>query len=107
MRPVGDDHVDGRQVEAQQCVEPRRTNPPIRTLERNCESRVCFLTLFVFVILFEVQTEFSLSTLCWCFVRGGTPVLIPNTAVKPSRADGTRKGRVGRRQHRLLKTTNK
>ena len=43
-----------------------------------------------------------LSVLCWCFVGGGTPVLIPNTAVKPSRADGTRKGRVGRRQHRVL-----
>jgi len=46
---------------------------------------------------------FALSTLCWCFIGGGTPVLIPNTAVKPSRADGTRKGRVGRRQHRVLK----
>ena len=44
----------------------------------------------------------GLSAPCWCFVGGGTPVLIPNTAVKPSRADGTRKGRVGRRQHRVL-----
>ena len=29
-----------------------------------------------------------------------TPVLIPNTEVKRLRADGTRKGRVGRRQHK-------
>ena len=44
-----------------------------------------------------------LSLLCWWFGDGGTPVLIPNTAVKPICADGTRKGRVGRRQHRVLK----
>ena len=29
---------------------------------------------------------------------GGTPVPIPNTAVKPISADGSRKARVGRRQ---------
>src|SRR3989344_5115225 len=44
-----------------------------------------------------------LSVLCWCFVGGGTPVLIPNTAVKPSRSDGSRKGRVARRQQKVLK----
>lgn len=43
-----------------------------------------------------------LSILCWCFAEGGTPVLFPNTAVKPLMADGSRKARVGRRQHRVL-----
>src|SRR3989344_2243276 len=28
LRLVGDDHVDRHQVEAQQCVQPRCTNPP-------------------------------------------------------------------------------
>ena len=32
------------------------------------------------------------------FCGGGTPVPIPNTAVKPASADGSRKARVGRRQ---------
>ncbi len=31
-----------------------------------------------------------------------TPVLIPNTEVKPHSADDTRKGKVGRRQNRVL-----
>ena len=45
-------------------------------------------------LIFLVSREhgYRLSFLCWCFVGGVTPVLIPNTAVKPSRADGTRKG---------------
>ena len=40
LRPVGDYHVDRRQVQASQGVQPRRTNPPIRTLERNSAKRV-------------------------------------------------------------------
>ena len=67
-----------------------------------CESRNA--TLFSLLSFFISMTEYSLSIPCWCFVGGATPVLIPNTAVKPSRTDGTRKGRVGRRQHRVLKT---
>ena len=42
----------------------------------------------------------ALSFLCWWFNAGDPPVLIPNTEVKPSSADGTRKGRVGSRQHK-------
>ncbi len=38
----------------------------------------------------------------WCLDVGVTPVLIPNTEVKPNSADGTRKGRVGRRQNREI-----
>lgn len=34
----------------------------------------------------------------WCFVGGETPVSIPNTEVKPTRADDTLRGKVGRRQ---------
>lgn len=33
---------------------------------------------------------------------GGTPFPIPNRAVKPHSADGTRKGRVGRRQDNVI-----
>ena len=44
-----------------------------------------------------------LKIMCWWFVGGGTPVLIPNTAVKPSRTDGSRKARVGRRQNKVFK----
>jgi hypothetical protein len=33
----------------------------------------------------------NLSILCWCFAEGGTPVLFPNTAVKPFMADGSAK----------------
>lgn len=40
--------------------------------------------------------------MCWWFNAGVTPVLIPNTEVKPRSADGTRKGRVGSRQNRVL-----
>ena len=36
------------------------------------------------------------------FSGGVTPVLIPNTEVKPRSTDGTRKGRVGRRQNKVL-----
>ena len=50
-----------------------------------------------------VFSESSLSNiLCWWFGGGGTPVLIPNTAVKPACADGSRKARVGRRQHKIF-----
>jgi hypothetical protein len=38
----------------------------------------------------------------WWFGGGVTPVLIPNTAVKPSCADGSRKARVGRRQNKTF-----
>ncbi len=34
----------------------------------------------------------------------GTPVLIPHTEVKHRSADGTRKGRVGSRQHKVFNT---
>gem|GEM_PF-5946563 len=50
-----------------------------------------------------VRQKVRLSFLCWCFGGGVTPVLFPNTEVKPSCADGSRKARVGRRQHRELK----
>lgn len=35
----------------------------------------------------------------------GTPVPIPNTAVKHCSGDGTRKGRVASRQHRVFEKT--
>ena len=38
----------------------------------------------------------------WCFDARVTPVLIPNTEVKPRSGDGTRKGRVARRQNIVL-----
>ena len=44
--------------------------------------------------------------MCWWLNAGVTPVLIPNTEVKPGSADGTRKGRVGSRQHRVLNFLN-
>src|SRR3989344_5155787 len=55
------------------------------------------------IFLSITEMDSCLSVLCWCFVGGGTPVLIPNTAVKPSRSDGSRKARVARRQHKVLK----
>jgi hypothetical protein len=60
-----------------------------------------FSTFTCFV--FRKNEQKALSLLCWWFGDGGTPVLIPNTAVKPVCADGSRKARVGRRQHRVLK----
>ena len=56
----------------------------------------------IFLLSFFVSTE--LKALFWWFGGGVTPVLIPNTAVKPSCADGTRKGRVGHRQNRAFNT---
>src|SRR3989344_1028891 len=41
--------------------------------------------------------------MCWWFGDGVTPVLIPNTAVKLSRGDGSRKARVARRQDKKNK----
>jgi hypothetical protein len=38
----------------------------------------------------------------WCLNVRVTPVLIPNTEVKPHSADGSRKARVGRRQNIVL-----
>ena len=38
----------------------------------------------------------------WCFNVGVTPVLIPNTEVKPNSADDTLTGKVGRRQNIVL-----
>ena len=35
------------------------------------------------------QKQIELKVLSWCFSGGGTPVLIPNTEVKPSIAEGT------------------
>ena len=38
----------------------------------------------------RIQSDPSLSSAgFWCLVGGVTPVLFPNTAVKPSRGDGT------------------
>jgi hypothetical protein len=45
----------------------------------------------------------KLNSLFWWLVSGVIPVLIPNTEVKPTRADGTRKGRVGSRQNNEFK----
>tara|TARA_B100001971_G_C18267492_1_gene595038 strand:- start:15358 stop:16308 length:951 start_codon:yes stop_codon:yes gene_type:complete len=45
-----------------------------------------------------------LSFLSWWFGDRATPVLIPNTEVKPVSTDGSRKARVGHRQLRELKT---
>ena len=42
------------------------------------------------------------NILFWCFNARVTPVLIPNTEVKPCSGDGTRKGRVARRQNKVL-----
>src|SRR5580698_8120381 len=65
------------------------------------------IVFFDLLILFLCRSSFStgrsLNILCWWFGDGGTPVLIPNTAVKPICADGSRKARVGRRQHRVFK----
>ena len=44
----------------------------------------------------------GLKILFWCFIGGVTPVLIPNTEVKPISADDTRKGKVGRRQDKTF-----
>ncbi len=52
-------------------------------------------------ILFELDT-IKLNILAWWLNAGGTPVLIPNTEVKTCSADGTRKGRVGSRQTKVL-----
>ena len=35
------------------------------------------------------KSNIELNFLSWCFSGGGTPVLIPNTEVKPSIAEGT------------------
>ena len=47
-----------------------------------------------------------MKIVCWWFGDGVPPVLIPNTAVKPVCADGSRKARVGRRQHIVFKPKN-
>lgn len=38
---------------------------------------------------YKKHSRFNTNFVCWCFSGGGTPVLIPNTAVKLSIADGT------------------
>ena len=55
-------------------------------------------------LIFLVATEarLVLKVLFWCFSGEVTPVLIPNTAVKLSCADGSRKARVGRRQNKTF-----
>ena len=62
------------------------------------------------VKLFSCQRAYCslafLKVVCWWFGGGVTPVLIPNTAVKPTCADGSRKARVGRRQHRAFKCSS-
>ncbi len=45
-----------------------------------------------------------MSSLFWCLNAEVTPVLIPNTEVKLGSADDTRKGKVGRRQNKILKS---
>ncbi len=51
-----------------------------------------------FLQFFPHQISHVLS---WCFGGRDIPVLIPNTAVKSSSTDGTRMGRVGRRQDKV------
>lgn len=46
----------------------------------------------------------GLSSVFWWLSGGVTPVPIPNTEVKLSIADDTRKGKVGSRQNSELKT---
>ncbi len=45
----------------------------------------------------------NLSIVFWWFNAVVTPLPIPNRVVKRRCADGTRKGRVGNRQNRVLK----
>src|SRR6201998_4802739 len=70
------------------------------------ESRKHCFAMHVFSFLcrssFSTGRSLDLKVVCWWFGEGETPVLIPNTAVKPFCADGSRKARVGRRQHRAL-----
>lgn len=48
----------------------------------------------------------KLSVVCWWFDARVTPVLIPNTEVKPGSGDGTSNGRVASRQHTVLNFLN-
>ena len=50
--------------------------------------------------------EKLLSFVFWWFNARETPVLIPNTEVKPCSGDGTRKGRVANRQYTVLNIIN-
>ena len=59
--------------------------------------------LSVFVVIKNADCTRKLRILFWCFGGGATPDPIPNSAVKPTSTDGTRKGRVGRRQNKVLK----
>ena len=52
------------------------------------------------VVKFEKVKE--LNILFWWLDAGVTPVLIPNTEVKPCSADGTGNGRVGSRQNKIF-----
>ena len=44
--------------------------------------------------------------MCWWFDARVTPVLIPNTEVKPGSGDDTSNGKVASRQHRVLNFLN-
>ena len=60
---------------------------------------------FIYITLTNVRCWFGVYTLfCSGDETGGeTPVLIPNTAVKTSRGDGTALcGRVARRQYKVV-----
>ena len=50
----------------------------------------------------QIQFEIEFSFLFWWLDAGVTPVLIPNTEVKPCSADDTLTGKVGSRQNRVL-----
>ena len=112
MSPQKDHLVDRRKVEAQQCVEPKRTNRAIDFLcpfqhtsvrtskagEVGLTSIWCeFSTVHHFdtSILRPVWTPichlriFTLSRTIGAHGTGETPVTIPNTEVKPSSGDYT------------------
>lgn len=61
---------------------------------------VCVIVYLAYVIIY------SLIILCWWFDARGTPDLIPNSEVKSRSGDGTRKGRVASRQHKVINTKN-
>ena len=84
VRPVPEQHVDRPEVEAQQCVEPTGTNRPRAWI--CCDVRARYGGLGE---RRPCRPDISLTTVFGGHGGGETPVPIPNTAVKPSSADGT------------------
>jgi hypothetical protein len=93
---VRDEHVDRRQVEAWQHVQPSRTNRPSGlthprlTREHPTPPNLPLpVALFSLPCVFFLLHESQQPNVVGGHGTGETPVPFPNTAVKPRRADGT------------------